>query len=268
MLSDLNWKRSNVRTETQCSRCTRPLLAGQSSIQIDRSRVCIQCWDEVRADPTKSAAEYKRELKIGAGSAPKRASSTGRSNSPRRPAARTEPALSPYDASLHVGNVLDRATEGTPAAVLTAKDFDFHEPGFDNIVVGRAGVTIVSSRVYSSNALVEVLASWTPANLLINGRNMHELIDLAVEQRNALEKLVTDAKFKFDVPVSAALCFETVTGIDRTPVRDIHDVHIDTAENIAKHVVRRGPVFEEEVEQVIAYLRGDVAAPDAAPATD
>lgn len=257
MLSDLNWKRGNVRSETQCSRCARPLLAGQQAIQIDRSRVCVKCWDEVRADPTRSAAEYKRELKIGSGGASTRSSSTGRSGSAHRQVPRTEPALSPYDASLHVGNALDDATSGTPAVVLTAKDFDFHEPGFDNIVVGRAGVTIVSSRAYSSSAMIEVFASWTPANLLVNGRNMHELIALAGDQSAALEALVAEAGFKFDVPVSAALCFESVTGIDRTPVRDIHGVRIDTTENVAKYAVRRGPVFEGEVDQVVAYLRGD-----------
>jgi DNA-directed RNA polymerase subunit RPC12/RpoP len=262
MLSDLNWKRANVRTETQCSRCARELLAGQQSIQIDRSRVCIKCWDEVRSDPTKSAQEYKRELKIGSGSSPRRSSTSGRSGV-RRPTARTEPNLSPYDASLLVGNVLDRATADTTVEVLSAKDFEFYEAGFDYIVIGRAGVTIVGSRAYSSAVQIEALVSWSstsiPANVLANGRNMRDLIDLAVEQRSALEAIVEAGKFKFEVPVSAALCFESVEGVDRTPVRDSLGVRIDTAENIAKHATRRGPVFEQEIAQVVEFLRGSSA---------
>ena len=265
MLSDLNWKRANVRSETECSRCQRLLLVGQQSIQIDRSRVCIKCWDEVRVDPTKDAKEYKRELKIGSGSAPRRSSTSGRSGV-RRPTARTEPNLSPYDASLLVGNVLDKAAADTSVQLLAAGDFDFHEPGFDYIVVGRAGVTIVGSRAYSSAVQIEALVSWSstsiPANVLANGRNMRELVDLAVEQRAALEALIAAAKFKFEVPVSAALCFESVEGVDRTPVRDSLGVRIDTAENIAKHATRRGPVFEKEIAEVADYLRG-VAATEA-----
>ena len=84
MLSDLNWKRSNVRGEAQCSRCSRTLLGGQNSIQIDRSRVCIKCWDEVRADPTKSVQEYKSEFRIGSGSPARRSSSSGRSGGARK----------------------------------------------------------------------------------------------------------------------------------------------------------------------------------------
>jgi hypothetical protein len=260
MLSDLNWKRANVRSETQCSRCAREMLVGQQSIQIDRSRVCIKCWDEVRADPTKSAQEYKKELQIGSGTTPRRSSTSGRSGV-KRPAARTEPTLSPYDASLLVGNVLDRATADTSVEVLPAGDFDFHEAGFDYLVVGRAGVTIVGSRAYSSAVQIEALVSWSsssiPANVLANGRNMRELVDLAVEQREAVEALVAAAKFKFDVPVAAALCFESVEGVDRTPVRDSLGVRIDTAENIAKFATRRGPVFEKEIAQIVEHLRGD-----------
>lgn len=259
MLSDLNWKRANVRSETQCTRCARELLVGQQSIQIDRSRVCIKCWDEVRVDPTKSAQEYKKELQIGSGSAPRRSSTSGRSGV-RRPVARTEPTLSPYDASLLVGAVLDRATEGTAVQVLPTGDFDFFEAGFDYLVVGRAGVTIVGSRAYSSAVQIEALVSWSstsiPANVLANGRNMRQLIDLAVEQRSAVEALVAKAGFKFEVPVSAALCFESVEGVDRTPVRDSLGVRIDTAENIAKYVTRRGPVFEKEIEPIVEHLKG------------
>lgn len=265
MLSDLNWKRASVRSETQCSRCSRGLLVGQQSIQIDRSRVCIKCWDEVRVDPTKSALEYKRELNIGSGSAPKRSSTSGRSGV-RRPAARTEPNLSPYDASLLVGNILDRATADTTVELLPAGDFDFHEAGFDYLVVGRAGVTIVSSRAYSSAVQIEALVSWAstsiPANVIANGRNMRELVDLAVEQRTAIEALVEAAKFKFEVPVAAALCFESVEGVDRTPVRDSLGVRIDTAENIAKFATRRGPVFEKEIAEVVDFLRSTSATMD------
>jgi DNA-directed RNA polymerase subunit RPC12/RpoP len=277
MLSDLNWKRSNVRGEAQCSRCSRQLLAGQSSIQIDRSRVCIKCWDEVRADPTKSAQEYKREFQIGSGSPARRSSTSGRSGGgTRKPVARTEPTLSPYDASLLVGNALDRAVEGTSMELLAAGDFDFHEAGFDYLVVGRSGVTIVGSRAYSSAVQIEALVSWSstsiPANVLANGRNMRELIDLAVEQRTALQTIVGAGGFKFDVPVSAALCFESVEGIDRTPVRDSLGVQIDTVENIVKHVTRRGPVFESEIEQVVAFLRQvatpEPPSPDHPPASD
>lgn len=265
MLSDLNWKRANVRSETQCSRCSRGLLVGQQSIQIDRSRVCIKCWDEIRADPTKSAQEYKRELNIGSGSAaPRRSSTSGRSGL-RKPA-RTEPTLSPYDASLHVGNVLDRAAADTTVELFAAGDFGFHEAGFDYLVVGRAGVTIVGSRAYSSAVQIEALVSWAstsiPANVIANGRNMRELVDLAVEQRTALEELVAAAKFKFDVPVAAALCFESVEGVDRTPVRESLGVRIDTAENIAKFVTRRGPVFEKEIAEVVDYLRSSSATMD------
>ncbi|MGH2959203.1 MAG: hypothetical protein ACRDKE_06325 [Solirubrobacterales bacterium] len=266
MLSDLNWKRASVRSETQCSRCARALMVGQQSIQIDRSRVCIKCWDEVRADPTKSAQEYKRELQIGSGSAPKRSSTGSRSGGARKPAARTEPTLSPYDASLLVGNVLDRSTEDTSVEVLAAGDFDFHEAGFDYIVVGRAGVTIVSSRAYSSSVQIEALVSWAstsvPANVLANGRNMRELVELAVAQRAALEELVAAGKFKFEVPVAAALCFERVEGVDRTPVRESLGVRIDTAENIAKFATRRGPVFEKEIAQVVEHLRSSSATMD------
>jgi len=258
MLSDLNWKRANVRSETQCSRCAREMLVGQQSIQIDRARVCIKCWDEVRVDPTRSAQEYKKELQIGSGSAPKRSSTSGRSGI-RRPAARTEPTLSPYDASLLVGSVLERATEGTSVELLPTGDFDFFEAGFDYLVVGRAGVTIVGSRAYSSSVQIEALVSWSstsiPANVLANGRNMRELIGLAVAQRDAVEALIAGAGFKFEVPVAAALCFESVEGVDRTPVRDSLGVRIDTAENIAKHVIRRGPVFEKEISQVVDFLR-------------
>lgn len=260
MLSDLNWKRANVRSETQCSRCAREMLVGQQSIQIDRARVCIKCWDEVRVDPTRSAQEYKKELQIGSGSAPRRSSTSGRSGV-KRPAARTEPTLSPYDASMLVGNVLDRATADTTVELLPAGDFEFHEAGFDYLVVGRAGVTIVGSRAYSSAVQIEALVSWSsssiPANVLANGRNMRELVDLAVEQREAVEALVAEAKFKFDVPVAAALCFESVEGVDRTPVRDSLGVRIDTAENIAKFATRRGPVFEKEIVQIVEHLRGD-----------
>lgn len=261
MLSDLNWKRANVRSETQCTRCAREMLVGQQSIQIDRSRVCIKCWDEVRADPTKSAQEYKKELQISSGSTPRRSSTSGRSGGVRRPAARTEPTLSPYDASMLVGNVLDRAAADTSVQVLAASDFEFHEAGFDYLVVGRAGVTIVGSRAYSSAVQIEALVSWSstsiPANVLANGRNMRELIDLAVEQRTAIEALVAKAEFKFEVPVSAALCFESVEGVDRTPVRDSLGVRIDTAENIAKYVTRRGPVFEKEIALITGYLQGE-----------
>lgn len=276
MLSDLNWKRANVRAETKCSRCDRTLLSGQQSIQIDRSRVCIKCWDEVRADPTKSAQEYKRELRIGSGSPTRRTTSSGRSGGTRRPAPSLQPTLSAYDASLLVGNALDRAATEAPAQILPAGDLPFFEPGFDHLVVSRAGVTIVGSKAYSSAVQIEALVSWSstsiPSNVLVSGRNRRDLVDLAVEQRTALEALIESAKFKFDVPVAAALCFESVEGLDRTPVRESLGVQIDTAEKIATHVMRRGPVFEKEIEQVAEFLRAaaenPVATTPAPPSPD
>lgn len=262
MLSDLNWKRANVRAETKCSRCDRTLLGGQQSIQIDRSRVCIKCWDEVRVDPTKSAQEYKRELKIGTGSPTRRASSGSRSSGTRRHAPSLQPTLSAYDASLLVGNALDRAVGDGPAQVLPADDLPFFEPGFDHLVVGRSGVTIIGSKAYSSAVQIEALVSWSstsiPTNVLISGRNRRDLVELAVEQRTALEALIASAKFKFDVPVAAALCFESVEGLDRTPARDSMGVRIDTAEKVAAHVTRRGPVFEDEIEQIVHFLNNSV----------
>lgn len=265
MLSDLNWKRANVRAETKCTRCDRTLLAGQQSIQIDRSRVCIKCWDEVRADPTKSAQEYKRELKIGSGSPTRRTSSGSRTSGTRRPAPSLQPTLSAYDASLLVGNALDQAAGEGPAQVLPAGDLPFFEPGFDHLVVGRAGVTIVGSKAYSSAVQIEALVSWSstsiPTNVLVSGRNRRDLVELAVEQRTALEELIASAKFKFDVPVGAALCFESVEGLDRTPARDSMGVRIETAEKVAAHVTRRGPVFEDEIEQVVQFLRKSAEDP-------
>lgn len=282
MLSDLNWKRANVRAETKCTRCDRTLLSGQQSIQIDRSRVCIKCWDEVRADPTKSAQEYKKELRIGTGSPTRRATSGGRSGGTRRPAPSLQPTLSAYDASLLVGNALDRAASEHPAQILPAGDLPFFEPGFDHLVVSRAGVTIVGSKAYSSAVQIEALVSWSstsiPSNVLVSGRNRRDLVDLAVEQRTALEALIESAKFKFDVPVAVALCFESVEGLDRTPVRESLGVYIETAEKVAAHVVRRGPVFEEEIEQVAEFLRNseedpmattpEPPSPDHLPASD
>lgn len=269
MLSDLNWKRSNVRGEARCSRCSRTLLGGQSSIQIDRSRVCIKCWDEVRADPTKSVQEYKLEFRIGSGSPARRSSSGGRSGTARKPAPSLQPTLSAYDAALLVGNALDRAVSGGSAQLFPAGDLPFFEPGFDNLVVGRAGVTIVGSKSYSSAVQIEAPVSWSstsiPANVLSHGRNMRDLVDLAVEQRAALEALIAAAKFKFEVPVAAALCFESVEGVDRTPVRDSMGVRIDTADNVAEFATRRGPVFENEIEPVVDYLRQVAAEPIAPP---
>ncbi|MBI5310261.1 MAG: hypothetical protein HZB14_04405 [Actinobacteria bacterium] len=265
MLSDLNWKRSNVRGEAQCSRCSRTLLAGQNSIQIDRSRVCIKCWDEVRADPTKSVKEYKLEFRIGNGSPTRRSSSNGRSGGSRRPAPSLQPTLSTYDAALLVGNALDRAVSGGSAQLFPAGDLPFFEPGFDNLVIGRAGVTVVGSKAYSSAVQIEAPVSWSstsiPTNVLSNGRNMRALVELAIEQRTALEALIAAAKFKFEVPVAAALCFESVVGIDRTPVRDSMGVRIDTVENIAAFATRRGPVFDKEIEPVVDYLRQLAEAP-------
>lgn len=265
MLSDLNWKRSNVRGEAQCSRCSRTLLGGQSSIQIDRSRVCIKCWDEVRADPTKSVQEYKVEFRIGSGSPVRRSSSSGRGGGARKPPPRLQPTLSPYDAALLVGNALDRAVSDSSAQLFPAGDLPFFEPGFDNLVVGRAGVTIVGSKAYSSAIQIEAPVSWSstsiPANVLSHGRNMRHLVDLAIEQRTALEALIADAKLKFEVPVAAALCFESVEGVDRTPVRDSMGVRIDTVENITVFATRRGPVFDQEIEPIVDYLRQLAEAP-------
>ncbi len=272
MLSDLNWKRSNVRGEARCSRCSRTLLSGQSSIQIDRSRVCIKCWDEVRADPTKSAQEYKVEFRIGSGSPTRRGGSSGHGGGSRRPASSLQPTLSAYDAALLVGNTLDRVVSDSSAQLFPAGDLPFFEPGFDNLVVGRAGITIVGSKAYSSAVEIEAPVSWSstsiPANVLSHGRNMRHLVDLAIEQRTALESLVIAAKLKFEVPVAAALCFESVTGVDRTPVRDSMGVRIDTVENIATFATRRGPVFEKEIEPIVDLLRqlADVS-PAALPAT-
>jgi hypothetical protein len=260
MLSDLNWKRSNVRADTKCTRCGRTLLGGQQSIQIDRARVCISCWDEVRADPTKSVDEYKREFNVASASSSTRSTSGGRSrSSSRKPAAPLQPTLSDYDASLLVGNELDRQAADTIAQVLSAKDLDFQEPGFDTIVVGAAGVTIVGSKAYSSPVLIEALVGWAstsiPPNVMIHGRNRRDLIDAAVQQREGLAALVEAAKFKFDVPVHAAMCFESVEGIERTPVRDALGVHLETAPKVAEFTLRRGPMFEDEIEEVAAMLR-------------
>ncbi|MBI4897597.1 MAG: hypothetical protein HY827_04430 [Actinobacteria bacterium] len=265
MLSDLNWKRSNVRGEAQCCRCSRTLLAGQASIQIDRSRVCIKCWDEVRADPTKSVQEYKQEFRIGSGSPTRRSGSSGRSGASRRPTPNLQPTLSAYDAALLVGNALDRAVSGSYAQLFPAGDLPFFEPGFDNLVIGRAGVTIVGSKAYSSAVQIEAPVSWSsttiPANVLSHGRNLRDLVELAVEQRAALEAVIEAAKFKFEVPVAAALCFESVEGVDRTPVRESMSVRIDTAENIAAFTTRRGPVFEKEIEPVVEHLLRFAQAP-------
>lgn len=272
MLSDLNWKRANVRSETKCSRCDRTLLAGQQSIQIDRSRVCVKCWDEVRADPTKSAQTYKSELRIGSGSTHRRTHTSSRGGGARKSAPSLQPTLSAYDASLLVGNALDRAVGDGPAQILPAGDLPFFEPGFDHVAVGRSGVTIIGSMAYSSAVQIEALVSWSstsiPTNVLVSGRNRRDLVELAVEQRTALEALIASAEFKFDVPVAAALCFESVEGIDRTPARDSLGVRIETAEKVASHVARRGPVFEDEIEQIVAFLRAsaeDPPAPTPAP---
>lgn len=260
MLSDLNWKRANVRTETSCSRCGRTLLAAQKSIQIDRSRVCIGCWDEVRADPSRSVQEYKQEFKIGSGSSSSRSGSSGRTrSSSRRPATPLQPTLSAYDASLLVGNELDRQAADTSAHVLDVRDLAFHEPGFDQVVVGAAGVTLVGSKAYSSPVLIEALVGWAstsiPPNVMIHGRNRRDLIELAVQQRDALAKLIDVARFKFDVPVGAALCFESVTGIDRTPVRDALGIRLETPAKVAEFALRRGPVMEPEIEEIVVMLR-------------
>jgi hypothetical protein len=259
MLSDLNWKRATVRADTQCSRCGRTLLGGQPSIQIDRSRVCVSCWDEVRANPNRPAEEYKREFKIGSGSSPRRAASGSRPRSAARKEAPLQPTQSAYDASLLVGNELDRHAEGTQACVVDARSLEFQEPGFDHIVVGPAGVTLVGSTAYSSQVLVEALVGWAstsiPPNVLIHGQNRRDLIDLAVSQRDALAQLIAEAKFKFDVPVGAALCFESVEGIERTSVRDALGVRIDTAPKVAEYALRRGPVFGPEIEEIANYLR-------------
>ena len=270
MLSELNWKRANVRAETKCTRCGRTLLGGQQSIQIDRARVCISCWDEVRADPNKSVQEYKREFNVASATST-RSSSGGRSrsSSSRKPAAPLQPTLSAYDASLLVGNELDRHVEGTSAVVLDAKPLDFQEPGFDHIVVGPAGVTLVGSKAYSSPVLIEALVGWAstsiPPNVMIHGRNRRDLIDLAVQQRDALTALIESAKFKFDVPVGAALCFESVEGIERTPVRDALGIHLETPAKVAEFALRRGPVFGPEIDEVADFLRAAGDAPLASP---
>lgn len=261
-LSELNWKRANVRGETKCSRCGRTLLGGQQSIQIDRARVCIACWDEVRADPSKSVQEYKREFNVASASASR--TSSGGGSSSRRPAAPSQPTLSAYDASLLVGNELDRHVVGKTALVLDARDLDFQEPGFDHIVVGPAGATIVGSKAYSSPVLIEALVGWAstsiPPNVMIHGRNRRDLVDDAVQQREALTALLDGAGFKFDVPVGAALCFESVDGIDRTPVRDALGVHLDTPAKVAEWTLRRGPLFDREIEEVGAMLRASSEA--------
>jgi DNA-directed RNA polymerase subunit RPC12/RpoP len=266
MLSDLNWKRSNVRTETKCTRCGRTLLAAQQSIQIDRARVCISCWDEVRADPTKTAQEYKREFNVAAASTSTRKSSSGGSRATtRRPTKSLEPTLSAYDASLLVGNELDRQVQDSAAQVLDARELAFADPGFDHIVVGPAGATVIGSKAYSSAVLIEALVGWAstsiPPNVMIHGRNRRDLIDLAVEQREALAKLVESAKFGFDVPVGVSLCFESVEGIDRTPVRDALGVRIETPAKVGEYAVRRGPLNEREIDQVVDMLRAAAEHP-------
>lgn len=259
MLSDLNWKRSNVRVDTKCTRCGRTLLGGQQSIQIDRARVCIGCWDEVRADSSKSVDEYKREFNVANASTSSRSSGGRSRGSSRKPAAPLLATLSDYDASLLVANALDRHTADSNAQVLSAKDLDFQEPGFDSIVVAAAGVTIVGSKAYSSPVRIEALVGWAstsiPPNVMIHGRNRRDLIDMAVQQREALAALVESAQLKFDVPVHAAMCFESVDGIERTPVRDALGVHLETAPKVAEFTLRRGPLFEDEIEAVAAMLR-------------
>jgi hypothetical protein len=177
----------------------------------------------------------------------------------RRPPKPLQPTLSAYDATLLVGNELDRQASGTPAEVLSAKDLAFQEPGFDHLVVGPAGVTLVGSKVYSSPILIEALVGWAstsiPPNVMIHGRNRRDLIDQAVEQREALAKLIEDAKFKFDVPVGVAMCFESVDGIDRTPVRDALGVRLGTVGEVAEHAVRRGPLRVSEIQEVAEKLR-------------
>ena len=259
MLSDLNWKRANVRAETKCSRCERTLLSGQQSIQIDRARVCISCWDEVRADPTKSAAEYKAEFRVSSAAARTRSSSGSRPV--RRPSQPLQPTLSDHDASLLVASALDDAASDLPAHVLSARDLEFHEPGFDYVVVGRAGATIIGSKAYSSAVKIEALVGWAstsiPPNVLVYGRNRRDLIDLAVRQRDLLSQLLVAKGIKFEVPVRAAMCFESVEGIDRTPVREAIGVRLGTAEEIAQWAVDRGPLVESEIEEVAAALTAD-----------
>jgi hypothetical protein len=94
---------------------------------------------------------------------------------------------------------------------------------------------------------------------MIHGRNRRDLIDIAVEQREALAALIQSGGFKYDVPVFAALCFESVDGIDRTPVRDALGVRLETPAKVAEFTLRRGPLFDREIEEVADFMRAAAA---------
>ncbi|MFY9263915.1 MAG: nuclease-related domain-containing protein [Solirubrobacterales bacterium] len=246
-----------MRRDTRCSRCAKTLLAGQASVRVERAYVCLGCWDAVRADPNRPPAELLRDFGIArSGVAVNRAPSTG-GGRPRRPSA-PRVAAKPLDGELIVGGELDRRAEGSAARVLHARAIPGAGLDLDHVFVGRSGVTAIDVKNFNFSVEIEQLVGWAsdsaPPNLLINGENRRDLIDAAVALREALVPIAATAISNVDVPVNAALCFVDVNGVDRTPTRDIRAVRVDTPEKIADHVQRRGPLLDDEIELVAAFL--------------
>lgn len=247
MLKELNWKRARLSRDTRCTRCSRVLLAGQTAIYAEGAKVCDPCWDEVRRQPNRPVSELLRDLGAGR-SAPR---SGGGSSGARRAA--SKPVVETWlDGFKLVGETLDRAAQDTKTTIL----HDRARPGtdgerFEHLAVGPAGVSVVVSEHYNFAVEIEPLVGWAsdtnPPNLLINKRPRRDIVDQAVAQRDAMGAWIESARLGFEVPVNAAIAFREVTGVDRSPVRDVIRVRIDTADKVAEWAIRRGPLIGSEI---------------------
>ncbi|MFY9488423.1 MAG: nuclease-related domain-containing protein, partial [Solirubrobacterales bacterium] len=128
----------------------------------------------------------------------------------------------------------------------------------DHVFVARSGVTVIDVKNFNYAVEIEQLVGWasdtSPPNLLINGQSRRDLIDSAVVLREAVAPIAAAAISSVDVPVHSALSFIAVAGVDRTAFREIRGVYVETPEKLAEHLLRRGPLLDDEIAKVADYL--------------
>jgi hypothetical protein len=127
----------------------------------------------------------------------------------------------------------------------------------DHLVVGRAGVTVIDSRHYSSRE-----ARVGSKGLKVGWRNRTDLLQSVAEQAWAVREVLVEGRHT-DVPVEAALAWRKVEGrriLNSRCTRNTPRILISGTRRIAREASRPGPLTPRKVTALASYLEGVLAS--------
>jgi hypothetical protein len=152
---------------------------------------------------------------------------------------------------------LEKYLRGSEAILLNDLRLPNGGGKIDHLVVGRAGITVIDSRHYTSRE-----ARVGSKGLKVGWRNRTDLLQSVAEQAWAIREVLAGGRHT-DVPVEAALAWRKVEGrriLNGRSTPNTPRILVSGTRRIAREASRPGPLTSRKVAALASYLEGELAS--------